>query len=82
MFRTRDVTHRMWGLLGVISLCVVFGGFSMVNAKSAPRPPSGLHALQQPAAMPSFTLPTISGGTLDSATLKGKVVVVRFWATW
>jgi hypothetical protein len=72
----------MWGLLGIVSLCLVFGGFSMVHAESAPLPPNGLEALKQPAAMPSFHLPTTSGGTLDSATLKGKVVVVRFWATW
>jgi cytochrome oxidase Cu insertion factor (SCO1/SenC/PrrC family) len=72
----------MWGLLSIVSLCVAFGGFSMVHAESAPLPPHGLEALQQSAVMPSFNLPTTRGGTLDSATLKGKVVIVRFWATW
>jgi hypothetical protein len=29
-----------------------------------------------------FRLPSIDGGTVDAASLHGKVVVVRFWATW
>jgi len=32
--------------------------------------------------MPSFQLPTTNGDTLDSANLAGRVVIVRFWATW
>jgi peroxiredoxin len=32
--------------------------------------------------MPTFNLPSVHGKTFDSSTLRGKVVVVRFWATW
>jgi len=42
------------------------------------------HALpldqQRPA--PTFSLPDSQGTSLTSTTLHGKVVVVRFWATW
>jgi thiol-disulfide isomerase/thioredoxin len=31
---------------------------------------------------PDFTLLNVAGGTLNSADLRGKVVVVDFWATW
>jgi thiol-disulfide isomerase/thioredoxin len=31
---------------------------------------------------PPFELPVLSGGSLDLASLKGKVVVLDFWATW
>lgn len=31
---------------------------------------------------PAFTLPDHHGTPMDSADLQGKVVVVRFWATW
>jgi peroxiredoxin len=31
---------------------------------------------------PDFSLPTLKGGTLSLAALKGKVVVLDFWAQW
>lgn len=31
---------------------------------------------------PEFSLASLAGGTIDSEDLKGKVVVVDFWATW
>ena len=31
---------------------------------------------------PTFTLQTFDGQTIDVATLRGKVVVVNFWASW
>jgi thiol-disulfide isomerase/thioredoxin len=33
-------------------------------------------------SVPEFDVHTIAGGRLSSADLKGKVVVVDFWATW
>jgi len=44
--------------------------------------PEGLVAPNQSTSMPEFELPDANGATLRSATLQGKVVVVRFWATW
>ncbi|MGH7232299.1 MAG: TlpA family protein disulfide reductase [Nitrospiraceae bacterium] len=31
---------------------------------------------------PAFTLPTMDGRTIDSTDLRGKVVLINFWATW
>lgn len=31
---------------------------------------------------PAFTLPLFTGGTLNTHTLRGKVLVVNFWASW
>lgn len=31
---------------------------------------------------PAFALKDVSGRVIDSATLKGKIIVVNFWATW
>ncbi len=33
-------------------------------------------------AMPDVTLPLVGGGTLSLASLRGKPVVVNFWASW
>ena len=38
-------------------------------------------ALQIPA-LPVFSLTSLTGATIDNASLKGRVTVVEFWATW
>lgn len=35
-----------------------------------------------PKTIPPFTLKTLDGKTLSSSEMKGKVVVINFWATW
>jgi peroxiredoxin len=32
--------------------------------------------------MPAFSAKDVSGRVVDSAALKGKIIVVNFWATW
>jgi cytochrome oxidase Cu insertion factor (SCO1/SenC/PrrC family) len=44
--------------------------------------PMGLAEVKPAAPMPTFTLPDVNGGAFESSKLLGKVVVVRFWATW
>ena len=34
------------------------------------------------AMAPSFALPLLDGGAVELGDLKGKVVIVNFWATW
>ena len=53
-----------------------------LRAAEQPTPPEGLAAPGQPMSMPAFELPDPNGGTVNSVELQGKVVVVRFWATW
>jgi hypothetical protein len=44
--------------------------------------PKGLSAPPKPTAMPAFDLPTTAGGALHSESLRGQVVIVRYWASW
>ena len=42
---------------------------------------AGIQHSKQGAA-PSFVLSTMDGRTIDSSELRGKVVLLNFWATW
>jgi peroxiredoxin len=59
---------RRWGALAAILL---------VAGSGACRKP-----VAEVRAAPSFELPDLSGGKVSLAALKGKVVVLDFWATW
>ena len=47
-----------------------------------PEPPTGLAPIKPATPVAAFSLPALHGSEFDSAVLKDKVVVVRFWATW
>lgn len=44
--------------------------------------PTRLVMPAEPAAMPDFSLPEAKGGVVRASELKGRVIVIRFWATW
>jgi thiol-disulfide isomerase/thioredoxin len=58
--------------LGVAFLCLLAGSLA---ASAAP-------GLKVGDPTPAFNLQTLDGRTVSSASLKGKVVVLDFWATW
>jgi thiol-disulfide isomerase/thioredoxin len=41
-----------------------------------------LRFFRNPAAAPAFTMRDLDGRELSSASLRGKVVILNFWATW
>ncbi|MGD0776715.1 MAG: cytochrome c biogenesis protein CcdA [Candidatus Solibacter sp.] len=45
-----------------------------------PAPPAAVTAAAPPSALPQAS--KLEGGSIDTAALSGKVVVVNFWATW
>ena len=72
----------LWFWLVLVNLGVAFGGAGLSWAGQPSTPPAGLSLLGTPAVMPSFHLSSVDGARFDSAKLQGKVVIVRFWATW
>lgn len=68
--------------LGVGLGCLVMLGVIPALAADIPTPPPSLAVLTPSSPSPAFELPHAQGTTMRSADLQGKVVVVRFWATW
>ena len=70
---------RLRGYLGVTLLV-----FCWTLAAVAGPPPltHGLTPLQEPREAPSLRLPDMDDEVVDIRDLRGKVVVVNFWATW
>ncbi|RPI46493.1 MAG: hypothetical protein EHM59_07305 [Betaproteobacteria bacterium] len=56
-------------------------GYASLAGAQIP-PPPGMSAPAKPASMPEFNLPTTAGPALRSESLRGRVVVIRFWASW
>ncbi len=65
-------------IIGVIAFSIVFGCNSKHQAPTA----TGVTPLKALGNAPEFEVEGISGTKLSSKELKGKVVVVDFWATW
>ena len=75
-----DKSGSFW-LAGML-LCVS-GWFAAANAADGFVPaPAVMTPPPQPTKMPEFEFANLQGGTLKSSELKGKVIVIRFWATW
>jgi cytochrome oxidase Cu insertion factor (SCO1/SenC/PrrC family) len=69
---------RLFLLLGTLLILSPL----LTRVAGSPTLPEGLAAPGQSTSMPEFELPDANGETVRSADLQGKVVVVRFWATW
>jgi len=67
--------------MAVIATLWIWGLCSIVGTAAAVDPFRVLPPGQQLPA-PAFTLPDHRGILVHSADWQGKVVVVRFWATW
>ena len=62
---------------GLAALCLA------LPARAADLPPLSHSLTQQaPKPAPALALPDLEGKTHDLAALKGKVVLINFWATW
>jgi thiol-disulfide isomerase/thioredoxin len=67
-----------WGLVVFALVAIVGTGIAYFGIKKA-QPRIGI---QQGDTAPTFKLPRYSGGTVSLEDLRGKVVLLNFWATW
>lgn len=82
MRRTREVCRAL-SLLLMLGAALTLG-ISLTQGQDGEqaRPPEGMAEVKPPMPMPAFSLPGVNGAPLNSSALQGRVVVVRFWATW
>jgi thiol-disulfide isomerase/thioredoxin len=52
------------------------------DLKEAKGPGGSVKLLKDRVAVPAFTAPDLDGRMVSTAALRGKVVLVNFWATW
>ncbi|HXN40787.1 MAG TPA: TlpA disulfide reductase family protein [Myxococcaceae bacterium] len=64
--------------LGTILVGLLFGAFLYLGVREAKQS----HTLAQGAPAPGFSLARYEGGTLSLSALRGKVVLLDFWASW
>jgi peroxiredoxin len=71
--------HGLWSLLLVLGIAWIVVSRSPVEA--APAGDAGSRP-QEGFVAPDFVLHTLDGQEIALATLRGKAVLINFWATW
>lgn len=71
-----------WLFLMAMGGVLVMTSTETVAASRQPVLPAGLTAPAQPTTMPDFQLPQVNGTMFHTADVRGKIVLMRFWATW
>lgn len=92
MRKDRPVTSQRYFIAGIllVALVVGLGGIVRQMRQADDRPaadttaaePVTVRFFRDPKPAPSFTVTTIDGKTISMDSLRGKVVLVNFWATW
>jgi thiol-disulfide isomerase/thioredoxin len=85
--------RRVSAPLAIVALVAVaavgWAGFRYANLRSGPQAAPAatgekttVRLLSTPTAVPTFSMRDIDGRTISSDSLRGKVTIINFWATW
>lgn len=66
----------------VLEALLWLGVLAFVGNRMWPQVAAALGVASSSAAAPAFTLTTLSGDVVTGESLRGRVVLVNFWATW
>ena len=72
---------RRYGLAALV-LAIALGAAVGARAAGPDFEAMSLEPYEPPKPAPTFSLPDVDGRTWTLAELKGKVVLLFFWATW
>ena len=75
MMQMREVTRMIVRAAGLAAAAAAAGWLAIAPVSAGAAPEIG-------AAAPSLVVRTLDGRTFDLAKLRGKVVLVHYWATW
>lgn len=73
--RISSVLHQ-----ALVLIALLFS--SMTLAQDLPPLTHHLTKIKQPFALPALALPNMDDEMVDISDMKGKVIVINFWATW
>lgn len=90
------MSSRAYFIAGALAVALIVGLWAVVrnvqqsdvphadepHAHDAAAEDVTLQFFRDPKPMPSFTVTTLDGRKISSDSLRGKVVLVNFWATW
>jgi thiol-disulfide isomerase/thioredoxin len=78
----RGLLSTAIGLIGLLAFCSVAGEFPDNWTWDDDAPARAQHAALEGKPMPALTLSEWMNGEVKTADMKGKVVIVDFYATW
>jgi len=68
--------------IGLVLLTVLAGLFAFAQYRVKVDPPIDLTVVSRDSMAKDFELETLDGGRVRLSDLRGKVVLINFWATW
>jgi len=68
--------------IAALALCALVWTANAPAAEGLFPAPTVMAPPPQPARLPEFEFANLNGGVLKSSEMKGKVIIIRFWATW